>query len=601
MAKVVGDIAIGVTADIGPLVREMGRATRATGGLARATDKVSRKLNGFSRKTARLGKTMSVVSGAIAGAAAATFALAKSTADAGDKIAKTARGAGVSAQYYQEMAYAIGQVSDVSEDELASSLQRLTRSIGEGAEGAKAQSEALEKLGFTQSQIASGSITTQQAFDAYIKTMDGIKDPAIAAAISSDLLGRSGVRLGAQLAGAGGNVASLRDRANELGIVLSKDALDASEQFGDKMDDLTRSFQAVKTKIGAELLPLFVDRLIPAIQDRVIPKLIEFGDAIGGVIDWFDNLAAPVQEAIGIVAGALGVGGPLLLAVSAVSKAFALLLGTGPIGAFILAATAAAFAWAKWGDDIKAGIGGAVDWIKAKFEAFLEYMRGLPAMLVEIGANMIQGILDGINAKWEELKAKILELGTLLPQWLRDMLDIQSPSRVFAEIGGYIGQGLAQGIAESQALVEQAVSTLGGAAVKGSETTAQGVLANMQTMFEGNKKLSAGIALANSWLAFTEVLKDPALVGRPFARIAAAGAALTAGLKAVKSINAAKPGGSGGGGSSGGSAAAAQAAPQPTMVNIAYSGAFNEASMGSLTEKLNSEYDQGYLLKFVSG
>lgn len=199
---------------------------------------------------------MTVAAAGVAGLSAGAYALVKDSAAAGDEIAKTARAVGVSTGYFQEMAYAIGQVSDLSRDELSGALQRLTRTIGEGADGSKLASDALEKLGFTQSQIASGSITTQQAMDSYIATMSGIQDPALAAAISSDLLGRSGMRLGAQLSGAAGDIASLRDRANELGIVLSKPALDAGEKFGDQMDDLTKSFEGVRMKIGAELLPL---------------------------------------------------------------------------------------------------------------------------------------------------------------------------------------------------------------------------------------------------------------------------------------------------------------------------------------------------------
>ena len=596
MAKVRGDIAIGITADIAPLVTEMGRAGKSTSKFGGIADRTSRKLDGFSRKTAQLGKSMSIVSAAIAGAAAAAFALASNTASIGDKIAKTSKGAGVSAEYFQEMAYAIGQVSDVSEDELASSLQRLTRSIGEGAEGTLAQVDALKKLGFTQSQIVSGTITTQQAFDAYIEKMDGIKDPAIAAAVSSDLLGRSGVRLGAQLAGAGGNVAALRDRAHDLGIVLSKGALDSSEKFGDQMDDLKRSFEAVKLKLGSELLPLFTEKLIPAIQTKVIPVLIDFGNEIGRIIDWFSNLPGPVLEAIGMLTTALAVGGPLLLAVAGVSKAFALLLGTGPIGLFIGAAVLAATAWAKWGDDIKEAIGGALDWVRGSFASFVEYIQSIPDVLLQVGRDMIQGLINGVQEKWEELKAKIFEMGEALPMWMRDILGIQSPSLVFKEIGGYIGQGLAEGIAESQALVQQAVATLGSAAVKGSEQTASGVLANMGVMFQGSKKLSAGIALANSWLAFTEVLKDPSFVGNPMARIAAAGAALASGLVAVKNIKSASPGGGGGGGGSGGGSSAAAPTPQTSReatIQLVGGDIFGGSQVRDLINAINREQEGG--------
>jgi hypothetical protein len=58
---------------------------------------------------------------------------------------------------------------------------------------------------------------------------------------------------------------------------------------------------------------------------------------------------------------------------------------------------------------------------------------------------------------------------------------------------------------------------------------------------------SAVQALTNSYLAFTQILADPSLIGRPFARFGLAASALASGLSAVAAIK------SGGGGISGGS------------------------------------------------
>ena len=93
-------------------------------------------------------------------------------------------------------------------------------------------------------------------------------------------------------------------------------------------------------------------------------------------------------------------------------------------------------------------------------------------------------------------------------------------------------------------------------------------LGHLGTLFQGSKKISAAIALANSWLAFTEVLKDPAYIGRPWARIAAAGAALSSGLNAVRAIKSASPGGGGAGGGTGAQAMPAQQNVQTLNFNV---------------------------------
>ena len=120
---------------------------------------------------------------------------------------------------------------------------------------------------------------------------------------------------------------------------------------------------------------------------------------------------------------------------------------------------------------------------------------------------------------------------------------------------------------EHAALMEQVEKTHQFAMTKETNAGVQATLGHLGQLFQGSKKIGAAIALANSWVAFTEVLKDPAYIGRPWARIAAAGAALSSGLNAVRNIKSAQPGGSASGGAGGGAAMAgggANAAPQQT-------------------------------------
>ena len=116
-----------------------------------------------------------------------------------------------------------------------------------------------------------------------------------------------------------------------------------------------------------------------------------------------------------------------------------------------------------------------------------------------------------------------------------------------------------------KALSEAIANSHAHAMVKASNDQTRGTLSNLATMFQGSKKIGAGLALANSYLAFTEVLKDPSFIGRPFARIAAAGAALASGLQAVRGIKSASIGGGAAATPSAGSAMASVAsAPAAT-------------------------------------
>jgi hypothetical protein len=73
---------------------------------------------------------------------------------------------------------------------------------------------------------------------------------------------------------------------------------------------------------------------------------------------------------------------------------------------------------------------------------------------------------------------------------------------------------------------------------------------------------SAAQALINSYVAFTEVLKDPSFIGRPWARFGAAAKALASGLAAVNAIKGGGGGGISGGGGSPGTSSVASSGQQ---------------------------------------
>ena len=88
--------------------------------------------------------------------------------------------------------------------------------------------------------------------------------------------------------------------------------------------------------------------------------------------------------------------------------------------------------------------------------------------------------------------------------------------------------------------------------------------------FKIYKGFAIAQALVDAYAAFNAVLKDPAFVGRPWQRAAAAGAALAQGLAQVQNIRGVTSSGGGGGAAGGGAVAApaAAAAPEPQQVII---------------------------------
>lgn len=117
-------------------------------------------------------------------------------------------------------------------------------------------------------------------------------------------------------------------------------------------------------------------------------------------------------------------------------------------------------------------------------------------------------------------------------------------------------------------------------------------------VFKIAKAFSSASALVNAWTAYTEVLKDPSFVGRPWERVAAAGQVLAAGLGAVNSIKGVSAGGGGGssgGGSGGGGFGGGAANPQNTYYNVSLpgEGPISRSGVRDLIDMINKETRRG--------
>ncbi len=111
--------------------------------------------------------------------------------------------------------------------------------------------------------------------------------------------------------------------------------------------------------------------------------------------------------------------------------------------------------------------------------------------LFDIGKNLIQGLIDGVNNMIETAKNAVANVGNAVIDKVKNVLGIHSPSTVFSEIGGYIVQGLANGINAASPYVEQAMTNLANVVQqKGNEMidygadVANGFVDNMVNTFD---------------------------------------------------------------------------------------------------------------------
>ena len=102
-------------------------------------------------------------------------------------------------------------------------------------------------------------------------------------------------------------------------------------------------------------------------------------------------------------------------------------------------------------ESVKTKVGEVTDGIKSTFEGL---------SLFDIGKNLIQGLINGIGSLANDVTETVCGLADSVVNNFKRVLGIHSPSTVMAEAGGYIVEGLSNGITESVKVASKAAYNL---------------------------------------------------------------------------------------------------------------------------------------------
>lgn len=72
-------------------------------------------------------------------------------------------------------------------------------------------------------------------------------------------------------------------------------------------------------------------------------------------------------------------------------------------------------------------------------------IASLPGKVLDIGKNLVSGLWKGISEKLNWLKDRIDSFGKTIVNKVKSVFSVHSPSKVFAEIGGFLAEGLGVG------------------------------------------------------------------------------------------------------------------------------------------------------------
>ena len=231
----------------------------------------------------------------------AMIGMATKTADAAGAISDSAMKVGVTAEAYQQYAYA-AQMSGIETSKLDSLMVKSQKSFADAKEGSAGLSEAYNRLGIDISNMDNSS----DAFDATIAAMADMGDETERNALANDIFGKSYADLAPLLNEGSSGIAALKQEAVDMGAVMSNDAVAAGEQFGDTIDQVKAIGTGLFNSLGTELIPIiqqFADMLIsqlPMIQElfaQLAPIIATvFSSLLPPIMDLIQSLLPPLIE-----------------------------------------------------------------------------------------------------------------------------------------------------------------------------------------------------------------------------------------------------------------------------------------------------------------
>lgn len=264
-------------------------------------EKMAKGLGGGIKTAAKWG---AAITGAAVGVGAAMFGMAKKSADALDEIHKGSSRMGVTTDAFQEMEY-WGSQNGIAMNDVEKAVGRLNQRMGEAANGNEKYSNALEKLGVNMDDVRAGTVSTEDAFAISIQSLSEMESSQERAAAASELFGTKLAReLLPALEDGSLSFEDAKERAAELGIVLSEDSVNAGATFTDTMDDVKRSMGAVVTNIGAEVMPIFQQGLewvlehMPEIQEVIKVVFEKIGEFITAAANIFKDYLLPIFQSV---------------------------------------------------------------------------------------------------------------------------------------------------------------------------------------------------------------------------------------------------------------------------------------------------------------
>lgn len=169
-----------------------------------------------------------------------------------DAFAREASKAGTSVESFQALSYAAHQ-TDVTAEELANGFKFMNKAIGEAAAGSQSARDKFAEIGVNFERLH--ALKPEEQFVALGEAINRIKDPAARVRAEIEIFGKAGSQLAPLFERGADGIREMMQEAQNLGVVLGKDQVEAAKQAADSIKQLHSAWEGFTNALATKTAP----------------------------------------------------------------------------------------------------------------------------------------------------------------------------------------------------------------------------------------------------------------------------------------------------------------------------------------------------------
>lgn len=217
-----------------------------------------------------------------AASAAGLAALAGSAVQAGktaDDLNTLSKQTGFTTEELQKMKYA-SDLIDVSMEDMTGSIQKLVKQMASG-------SDAFTTLGVSVTDETGQLRNATEVWYETLEALSQVENETQRDALAMEIFGKSAASLAGIVDDGGEALRSYGQDAENLGLIMSQDTLDAANKLNDAIDLTKARLEATFLETGAK------------VAETVLPIVEELAEEIAGLFEWISTLDEGTIKLIG--------------------------------------------------------------------------------------------------------------------------------------------------------------------------------------------------------------------------------------------------------------------------------------------------------------